>query len=201
MFKRVISSIVILLFAVPAFAGSSPVDMLKKTSDQLLQSLKQNKNKIKENPNYVYQLTDEILLPHVDITAMSRLALGRQHWMAANAAQRKQFMQEFSNLMVRTYATALSAYTDEEIKFRPLRIDPNKEKRVQVDSVIIQRGGPSIPVSYRLFKRGDDWKVYDMTVDGVSMVQSFHSQFANEVSKNGMDGLLKAMSKHAKQAG
>lgn len=199
MLKRVSIAFITLLFSLSVWAATSPVGMLKSTSDQMVSALKSNRLKIKQSPSYVYTLTEKILLPHVDMTAMSRLALGRQHWSAATPKQREDFVQAFTGLMVRTYATALSSFTDEEIKFKPLRIDPAKEKRVQVDSLIIQRGGPSIPVSYRLFRRDGSWKVYDITVDGVSMVQSFHSQFTNEVAKGGMDGLLAAMKQHASQ--
>lgn len=186
-----------LLLPCLVWAIESPVVMLKSTSNQMISALKKHQAEIKQNPHRVYELTEAILVPHVDVSAMSRLALGRQHWMAATNEQREEFKKAFLNLMIRTYSSALAAYTDEEIKFKPLRIDPDKEKRVQVDSLIIQRGGPSIPVSYRVFKRGDQWKVYDMTVDGVSMVQSFHSQFSNEIAKGGMKGLLNAMHQHA----
>lgn len=200
MLKRLTTFFVLAFFSVAAMAIQSPVDMLKITSNQLIHALKANRTQIKQNPEVVYELTEKILLPHVDVAAMSRLALGRQHWTTATKAQRKQFMQEFTSLMLRTYGAALTSYTDEEIKFKPLRINHEKQKRVQVNSLIIQRGGPSIPVSYRVYQRDSQWKVYDMTVDGVSMVQSFHSQFTDEVAKSGMDGLLKAMHRHAQQA-
>lgn len=192
-------SVMILSLWLPciAWAISSPVVMLQNVSDQMIVSLKKNQAQIKKDPSIVYGLTEKILVPHVDISAMSRLALGRQHWMAASEAQRQEFKKAFLNLMIRTYSSALSSYNDEQIKFKPPRADYEKQDRLKVDSVIVQRGGPSIPVSYRVFKRNDQWKVYDITVDGVSMVQSFNSQFANEIARGGMDGLLKAMKQHA----
>jgi len=198
--KRHISILICgLFFSCLAWAIESPVVMLKQTSNEMVAALKKNHAKIKADPNVVYQLAEKILVPDVDITAMSRLALGRQHWMAATEQQHKQFEQVFMTLMIRTYASALSNYTDEEIRFQPLRVDPNKNQRVKVDSLIVQHGGPSIPVSYRLHQKNGQWKIYDLTVDGVSMVHSFHSQFANEIARGGMDGLLQAMRQHAKQ--
>lgn len=182
-----------------SYAQSSPVIMLQETSDTMIDALKQNHNRIQNEPTYVYDLARKIILPHVDTAAMSRLALGRDNWKKASPKQRKKFIDEFTTLMIRTYSSALAAYTDQSIKFRPIRGGVGDRKRIQVDSLILQQGGPSIPVNYRLVLRGKNWKVYDMTVDGVSMVQSFRSQFSNEISKGGMDGLLSAMEKHRKE--
>ena len=194
--KNSLFFIVALVLANSVFAVQQPVSMLQDTSQEMIEQLKKNSARVKKDPSYVYGLAKQILLPHVDMMAMSRLALGREHWTAATSAQQKKFIDSFSNMMIRTYATALASYTDEEIKFKPLRVDAAKAKRVQVDSLIIQHGGPSIPVSYRLYMKGGEWKVYDITVDGVSMVQSFRSQFSNQIARGGMDGLLTAMKQH-----
>ncbi len=191
-----ISLLILLTWTVIALATPSPVTSLESTSNQLLMALKQNRAKIKGNPAYAEVLARRILLPHVDVKAMSRLVLGRNAWLKASAGQKARFMDEFATFMIRTYSTALSSYTNESIQFLPLRSDYKSKHRVLVKSKIIQEGGPSIPVNYRLVLRGNQWKMYDMTVDGISMVKSFRSQFSSEINKNGIDGLLVAMNKH-----
>lgn len=197
--KIIVASLFLLVSMSSAWAqpsSSSPVEMLQSTSDNMINALKQNHQKIDSDPRVIYGLARNILLPHVDVKAMSRLALGRDNWKQANPHQRDMFVKQFTDLLIRTYATALAAYTNETIKFKPLRGDISHKKRIQVDSFVYQRGGPAIPVSYRLLLRNDDWKVYDMTVDGVSMVQSFRSQFSSAIAQNGLDGLLREMDKH-----
>jgi len=194
--KKWLIAIAAMLFFTSVIAAADPVSMLEQTSSQMISSLKQNKATIKTNPTYVEGLARKILMPHVDVPTMSRLALGRNAWQSATNAQKQQFMQQFVTLLIRTYSTALASYTDQQIQFYPVRGGTDGKSRVQVNSKIIQSGGPSIPMSYRLVKRNDQWYVYDMSVDGVSLVKSFHSQFASEISKGGMNGLLAAMQKH-----
>jgi len=191
--------IFILLFfsiATTMAASADPVAMLDQTSSQMINALKKNKATIKTKPAYVENLARKILIPNVDVPTMSRLALGRNAWLKSTKVQQKQFMQEFVTLLIRTYSSALASYTNQSIKFYPIRGGTQGKSRIQVNSKIIQPGGPSIPVSYRLVKRSNGWKVYDMSVDGVSLVQSFRSQFANEISRGGINGLLASLHKH-----
>lgn len=196
MMKRIFCCL-FLFISTSLWAAQDPVTMLESASHEMIAALKKNHQKIEADPHVVYGIAKDIVLPHVDISAMSRLALGRESWQKADKAQRQDFMEQFTDLLVRTYATALSAYTNETMKFKPIRGDISKKKRVQVDSIIYQQGGPAIPVSYRLLLRDGVWRVYDITVDGVSMIQSFRSQFASTIAQQGMDGLLKDMHKHA----
>jgi phospholipid transport system substrate-binding protein len=179
-----------------ALAAQSPVQMLQTASDQMISSLQQNKATIKTNPKYVEGLARQILLPHVDITSMAKLALGRDGWLSATPAQQQQFVTQFTTIMIRTYSSALAAYTNQKVQFYPLRGDINGKSIIEVNSKIIQSGGPAIPVNYRLILRGNEWKVFDLSVDGISMVQSFRSQFSQPLKQGGMQGLLNAMVKH-----
>ncbi len=179
-----------------AWAEQDPVAMLQNASDQMMTELRNNHQKVDTDPHFVYDLTRRIVLPYVDVKAMSRLALGRDNWKQASPTQRDEFVKEFTELLIRTYATALAAYTNETIKFQPLRKPIANNKRLQVNSLIYQHGGPAIPVNYRLLLRNGTWKVYDLTVDGVSMIQSFSSQFSSTIAQSGMDGLLSEMNKH-----
>jgi phospholipid transport system substrate-binding protein len=177
-------------------AASDPVAQLSQTADQMITALKSNKAAIKGNPSMVEGLARNILLPQVNVELMAKLALGRDGWNKATDQQRAEFTNAFTTLMIRTYASAFSAYTNETVKFFPLRPGDMNDGRVQVKSEILQDGGPPIPVNYRLLQQGDAWKVYDITVDGVSLIQSFRSQFANQLSQGGMDQLLAALNQH-----
>jgi phospholipid transport system substrate-binding protein len=195
MFKRSIATLILSCITMVAIAAQSPVDLLQNVSNQMIDKLKQDQSTIKSNPQHVESLARQIILPHVEITTMSRLALGRDGWLKATPAQKQQFVNQFTTLMIRTYSKALASYSDQTVKFYPIRGSLNGQTQTQVDSKILQPGGPAIPMSYRMVLRGNDWKVYDMSVDGVSMVQSFHSQFAQELNQGGVAGLLNAMVK------
>ncbi|WP_246562473.1 MlaC/ttg2D family ABC transporter substrate-binding protein [Rickettsiella endosymbiont of Dermanyssus gallinae] len=197
--KKFILSMIGLLACTAVWAISSPLDLLQTTSNQLITTLQQNQATLKTKPQLVYGIVNQILLPHVDLASMSRIALGRDAWMQASPAQRQAFTQQFTTLLIRTYSSALAQYTDEKVNFLPLRGDFNAETRVQVNSNIIRDSGPAINVSYRLMRVGEQWKLYDFSVDGISLVQSFRSQFAQELQQAGIDGLINKLAQHNAQ--
>ena len=194
MFKRYWIGLLSLLFISVAIAAGSPMDTLQSASNQLIGALKQHKATIKSNPALVEKLARQIVLPHIDLPTMARLALGRDAWLKASAAQQQQFMTQFTTLMIRTYSTALASYTNQTIQFLPMR--GAYTSQAQVYTKIIQPGGPAIPVTYKMVLRGGQWLVYDFSVDGVSLIQSFRSQFAQSLNKGGMTGLLNTMTTH-----
>lgn len=197
MLKRTLSLIALwVMTCAVVWAVSSPVDMLQTATDKMISALSQNKATIKTNPALVERLARQILLPHIAVPTMARLALGRDAWQSATPAQQQQFTQQFTTLMIRTYSTALASYTNQVVQYYPIRGGYAGQQQVQVNSRILQSGGPAIPVSYKLVLLGGQWKVYDFSVDGVSLVQSFRSQFAQQINKGGMSGLLAAMSSH-----
>ena len=177
----------LLLASTLALAASSPVDMVKNVSDQVLNRLKNERSAIKSNPNRVLTIVDQVLLPHVDFEEMSRRVLALA-WRNAKPAQRAQFQREFSRLVVRTYAGALNAYTDQTIQFLPIRGAGGST--VEVRTLIRQSGGSPIPVNYRLIRSGNEWKVYDLVIEGVSLVNSFRSQFAEPIRQQGLDRVI-----------
>jgi phospholipid transport system substrate-binding protein len=186
------------LFIFAAYAQADPQLVVKSTSEAMIQELHSNKASLKKDPKIVYNIIHRLLLPHVDIEGMSRSVLGRQVWLGASDSQRAKFVTEFTRLLVRTYAAALATYEDQEVKFNPLREPLSTQNRVQIDSIIIQPDGPQIPVSYRLAKIGEEWKVYDINVDGVSLLQSYRSQFSEQIAHGGLDSLLIKMSSQNK---
>jgi phospholipid transport system substrate-binding protein len=186
----------VLLIVTPLLAASAPVEMLESTSNQMINALSKNKTTLKNNPALVHSLVRQILLPHVDILSMSRSVLGRQAWNSATAQQQSIFVKEFTSTIIRTYSTAFASYTNEKVQFFPMREGAAGQQQVQVRSLIIRANGPSIPVDYRLILRGGSWKVYDFSVEGVSLVQSFRSQYSNEIAHGGIEGLLAKMQRH-----
>jgi phospholipid transport system substrate-binding protein len=138
------------------------------------------------------ELIEAKIVPHFDFQRMTRLAVGR-NWRQATPAQQKQLVDEFRTLLVRSYSTAYSAYRDIEVEVKPVRLQPSDED-VQVRTLIkLPNGAPPVSVDYSMFKASTSWKVYDVTVDGVSLVTTYRSTFADQVSKGGIDGLVKSL--------
>lgn len=189
------------LFVGTAFAAtvSSPLTILKSTSSQLISTLHKEKASLKNNPQVVYDITRKILLPHADLQRMARSVVDRGVWAKATVAQRDAFTVQFTSLLVHTYAAALAAYNDQDIQFSPIRGDYSKQQSVEVNSQIVARGKPNINIGYRLIRDGNDWKVYDLSVEGISLLQSFRSQFA-QVAQQGIVKLTERLAQHNAKA-
>jgi len=174
------------------FAQSSPTPMLENTANQIISTLKQNKTSLKHNHQVIYQAVEHYLLPNVDLTGMSRSVLGREVWNKATPAERKEFGRVFTKLVIRTYANPLAEYTDETVKFMPIRgsIDG---PFVRVNSVIVRSNGQNIALSYSLVSKNNGWKIYDLSVEGVSLLQSFRSQFGQILQNSSMQVLIAEM--------
>lgn len=184
------------LFSSVALAQSSPMEMLQSTSDQMISALRANKASLKSNPGTVYRIVNQILVPHVDLDTMSRLVLGRTAWQQASPDLRARFQKEFTRLVIRTYSSALASYTNQTINFMPMRSGSEGRSRVQVQSQILREDGPPIALNYRLQSVNGEWLIYDFIIEGVSMVESFRSQFADDLSTEGLEQLVTKMSRH-----
>ncbi|HHA18658.1 MAG TPA: ABC transporter substrate-binding protein [Methylophaga sp.] len=168
---------------------SEPQRIVKEASDEMLQALRDNKTELEENPSAIYALVQDIIMPNFDFGKMSKLALGK-NWRKASKAQQARFTEEFRLLLVRTYSTAMLEYADEEIRMLPFHGDLSK-KKVKVGMEIIQPGGPSIPMTLSMYlNKADEWKVYDVKIDGISLVTNYRSNFATEIRNDGMDKLI-----------
>lgn len=170
-------------FSMPVLAQADPMAMMRNVSDQMLTALRQNRAKLHREPKYIYTLVKRIIVPHADLPGMSRSVLGRNAWKSTNKEQQEAFIKEFTNIMISTYASALNAYEDEKIKFFPLRGGYQDKKRVRIESQVIRSDGPPIPLNYKLALINDTWKIYDLNVEGVSLLQSFYSQFQAKLSQ------------------
>jgi phospholipid transport system substrate-binding protein len=191
------------LWACNAAGAPNPQEaqrLITASADRMLNALEAEGDDLRNNPARVRELAERNLVPHVDFEQVSRLVLGKT-WRTATPGQRSRFIHEFQQFLVRFYTTALVEYTRGEdiprdvMRFLPLRANPG-DKRVTVSSRIKQPGGSQpIPVDYYMSLAGDQWKVYDVSVDGVSLVSNYRNSFANEVRKHGLDGLIAHLAK------
>ncbi|NOQ81127.1 MAG: ABC transporter substrate-binding protein [Methylophaga sp.] len=166
-----------------------PQALVKDATERMLQALKDNKTELDEDSSVIYGLVQEILMPNFDFDKMSKLALGK-NWRKADSEQRLRFTEEFRLLLVRTYSTAMLEYTDEEIHFVPFNGDLEK-KKVKVKMEILQSGGPSIPMALSMYLNKENaWKVYDVKIDGISLVTNYRTTFSTRIRNEGMDKLI-----------
>lgn len=187
------------LLAAETQATVLPDVLVKDTTNKMLAALTENKEELKQNPDLVYDLVGEIVLPHFDFIRMSRWVLGK-NWNHASKPQKLRFIRAFRTLMVRTYAVALLEYTGQEINFLPFRGELN-EKGVTINTEVIQPAGkPAIAINYKLYLKKANWKVYDIAVDGISLVSNYRTSFASEVKQDGLDSLISRLEKHNKKA-
>ncbi|NOX42997.1 MAG: ABC transporter substrate-binding protein [Gammaproteobacteria bacterium] len=171
--------------------------LVNRTTASIFSQIKKNKDAIKKDPKLLHQLVSEVVLPHFDFDKMSSWALGK-YWREANKDQKIKFTEQFRALLVRTYANALASNTDQKIKYLPIRI--KNEKKVTVRTEIEQKGTFPLPINYRMHLIDNEWKVYDVNIDSVSMVKNFQSSFANEIRKSNIDKLIKQLTERNQKA-
>jgi phospholipid transport system substrate-binding protein len=181
--------------ALPAAAiaqEAAPDALLKSVTEEVIQLLRQDKEIQAGNPAKVARLVEAKILPHFDFSRMTQLAAARS-WTVASPDQQKALTGEFKTLLVRTYSTALSGYRDQEIRFKPLRAAPG-DTEVTVRSVVIQPGTVPLALDYDMERHPGGWKVYDVKIEGVSLVTTYRETFAGIVRERGVDGLIRSLS-------
>lgn len=181
-----------------ALAEVAPDELVKKTADEVLTIIKQDKDIQAGNIAKITEVAEEKILPNFNFDRTSRMVLGK-HWRTASPEQKEQFKKQFRDLLIRTYASALSKYQNQTIEFKPLRMQPG-DKDVVVRTEILQPGGQPIAVDYSLEKAPDGWKVYDIVIEGVSLVTNYRGQFSEEVKRSGLDGLIQKLAQKNKTA-
>ncbi|MFA7094875.1 MAG: ABC transporter substrate-binding protein [Gammaproteobacteria bacterium] len=189
--KRFVVTLFLSAVSFLAAAAQPAQQLVQETSERMLATLKAEREAIQKNPDRLYELVREIVLPHFDFEQMSRLVLGK-NWRKATPEQRERFVQEFQILLVRTYGTALNEYRDEKIVYLPLRQQPDA-KEVTVRTEVQRTGAPPIPIDYSMVLEDGQWKVYDVTIEGVSLVLNYRTSFASEIRQGGFDLLLKKL--------
>jgi phospholipid transport system substrate-binding protein len=180
-----------------ALAQEAPDALVKRVSQEVLDAAKNDKDVRAGDYHGVRELVEAKILPHMDFEKTTALAAGRV-WREASPEQKRQLVDEFRNLLIHTYSGALSQVKNQRIEFSPLRADP-ADTEVEVRSRIIQARDEPIPMNYRLTKTADGWKIYDVSVLGVWLIETYRNSFSAEASRSGIDGLIRLLSEKNKR--
>ena len=190
--------ILTVFFINPAMAIQAPEELVAQTTEKITSALRKEQDKIKAKPGLLYKIVDDVVLPHFDFERMSRWALGK-YWRKANKIERSKFTKEFRTLLVRTYAKALNDNYDQKIDMLPVRMR-KKGKEATVRTEVQQSAGFPIPIDYKMYIQGDTWKVYDVSVDAISLVANYRTSFAKDIRKDGLSKLIARLADRNKQA-
>ena len=202
-FKKLTKSLVagLLLISGAVFAqapdqATAPDALIKMVVSDVMASVKSDPDIQKGNIPKIVDLVEKKIVPYTDMRRTTEMAMG-PNWKKATPEQQNQLVLEFKNLLIRTYSGALSQLRDQTVQFKALRAAPD-DKEVVVKTVVLGRGDP-VPLDYRLEKTDKGWKVYDMNIMGVWLVEAYRNQFSNQISQNGIDGLVKFLQDRNKQ--
>jgi phospholipid transport system substrate-binding protein len=170
----------------------APDVLIRTTVDEVLSIVKQDKDMKAGNLKKILGLVDAKVLPHFDFVRMTRLAVGKS-WRAATAEQQQALVSEFRNMLVRTYTKAFTVYRDQSVEVKPTKMAVDATE-VTVRTSVTKPGAQPIPVEYEMEKTVNGWKVFDVSIEGVSMVTSYRGTFTSEIQEKGIDGLIKTLS-------
>lgn len=176
------------LISISVFALVSPVKQLNGVAQRLMGQLHKNRTRLRD-PKVVHSIIRRLLMPHFGQNKISASVLGGRYWANASSSQRSQFKRLFSSLVIGTYAAAFQGYNNDKVKFFPLR-GGYRRRVVTVNSLLIRGNGQRIRMSYNVRRAGSRWKIYDFSIAGVSMVQSYRAQFSGVLAKLGLPGLI-----------
>ena len=168
-----------------------PDELVKKVTDDVLAAVKSDKQLAAGDKQKALKLAEEKVLPHIDFQEATRLAVGKS-WNQATPEQKKKLVDEFRRMLVRTYSSAIQAYEGQTMKVQPLRMKPD-DTDVTVHNQYIRAGGKPVQLDYQMRKTPDGWKIYDIIVEGVSLVLTYRSEFDAVVKQQGIDGLIKRL--------
>lgn len=181
------------LLLLPVSASTEDaVNIVRTTSDKVLERLTAQKSNLEQHPENLYGLIDELVIPHFDFPIMSRWVLGKQ-WKSATIEKQQEFIEQFKTLLVRTYAKALLEYSGQEIVYLPPESNPNSNLIIVKTEVAGDGTAHNIPINYRMHTSGGNWKVIDIAIDGVSLVGTYRGEFGSEIRKNGLDSLIQKL--------
>ncbi|MDR2637830.1 MAG: ABC transporter substrate-binding protein [Zoogloeaceae bacterium] len=184
------------LHAQQSSAEIAPNSLVQSVTEDVLKILRQDKEIQNGNTKKTIALVHEKVLPHFNFKHMTQLAVGRD-WKNADTRQQNELALQFRDLLVRTYANAVSSYRDQKVVYKPFKMSP-EETDVLVRTEIVQPGGRPIQLDYSMEKTKQGWKVYDVIVGGVSLVTNYRDNFAQEIRAGGIDGLIKSLAEKNK---
>ena len=188
MMKKIVAFLFATLIAAAVQAQEAPDVLIKQVTEDVLEIVRNDKDIQSGNTQKAIDLVDKKVLPHFNFPHMAALALGKD-WRKATPQQQQQLTAEFRTLLVRTYSNALTGYKNQKIVYKPFKMNTG-ETDVLVRTEVLQPGSKAVQLDYSLEKLENGWKVYDMTVAGISLVTNYRDQFAQEVRSGGIDGLI-----------
>lgn len=184
--------LVSLFIALPALAQElAPDALVRKVTEDVLAAIKSDKELQAGDRKKALALAEAKILPHVDFREATQIAMGRS-WRDATPAQQKQLVDEFRALLVRVYSSSIDVYRGQTLNVLPLRLSPGATD-ARVRNRYISEGRPPVAVDYSMLKTPSGWKIYDISVEGISLVFAYRSEFENIVRSAGIDGLIKRL--------
>lgn len=195
-FLSYVAAALLIAFNTPSQAADdqmNPDQLVDSVAKQLLTDLSAHREEYRKDPSQVRKLVDKYLLPHFDTEYAARLVLAK-HWREANPEQRKQFIDAFYQSLLSNYGTALLDFTPEKLKILPYKENPEDKNNATVRTEIRRSNGSTVPVNYSLHKTEQGgWKAWDVTIEGVSYVKSFRTDFSTEIDQKGLDAVIKRL--------
>jgi phospholipid transport system substrate-binding protein len=189
--RRLVVTVLFAFVASAAAQDTGPEQLVQKITEEVLTAIKSDKQLAAGDKNKAMKLAEEKVLPYIDFEEATRLAVGRA-WSQASPEQRKQLVGEFRNMLVRTYSNAIEAYQGQTLKVLPSRKQESKDEAT-VRAQFIRPGAQPLPLEFQMRRTGQDWKVYDIAVEGISLVLTYRSEFDAVVKQDGVDGLIKRL--------
>mgnify|MGYP002067334057 FL=1 len=177
-----------------ADGGQDPQQLVADTIDQLVDRLNANSDRIHEDSSIAYQISDELVAPHIDFPRVTRLVVGK-YWQSASEQQRQALIAEVQSLLIRSYVTAMTSYADQivakkdRINYLPSRYKTG-DKKASVRANITLDSGQAVEVQYQLYNGGGKWRIYDIVIEGVSMAITYRTSFGEQIKRNGLDSLI-----------
>lgn len=193
-FLRISMASVLIMMSALALAATSapaPLEIVRTTTNNVLERVKSDKETLRAEPGKMYELVSELIFPHFDFAIMAQWVLG-DSWAGADEPTRAAFVDQFRKLLVRTYATALIEFSDQTISYPEFDNAP-APTTATVKQEISQPGSSSIPIVYRLHNKTGDWKVFDVSVDGVSLIKTYRASFAAAIKNDGLPALIQSL--------
>jgi len=174
---------------------ADPQPLVAAKIDELILQLRDNAEKIREDQSIAYRISNELMAPHIDFPRITRLVIGK-YWQTASPAQQQQLIEEVKDLLIRSYVTAMTGYVDDiialaekkGIKYLPSRYKTG-DKKASIRATIALEGGQSADVQYQLYYR-DEWKIYDIRLEGISLAITYRSSFGEQIKRDGLDKLI-----------
>ena len=188
---KTLIAFVFFLLSCAASASDAPDVLVRNVTEDMLKSMRQDKDIQAGNLKRAAEMIDAKVLPHFNFKRMTSLAVGKD-WRQATPAQKERLAAEFRTLLLRTYSNAIVSYRNQTIDYKPFRMQPADAEAV-VRTSVNQPGGKPIQLDYFLAKDGDAWKVFDVVVAGVSLVTNYRDAFGQEIRANGIDGLINSL--------